>query len=226
MLSLAPATSGTPSRPAFSLPVRILGPWRSWRSATARRWWRDAVRILAMTSAWSACVPCEKFSRATSIPTVRSFSSVSLSWQAGPMVATILARRTVAPSGVQSRAPAYQSPRCGDGGGSLPGPSDPAAVKLAVSRAPAAAELLLDADVAPAGALDRLGHPAEGREAVLGPRRLAVVAPDDGVAVGRLRVGAVSIGVLRHVHARHVREEEVGIVRADIRPLDARRPEV
>src|SRR5437899_1134672 len=50
-------------------------------------------RILRMTSAWSACVPCEKFRRATSMPAATRRSSASAVPLAGPMVQTIFVLR-------------------------------------------------------------------------------------------------------------------------------------
>ena len=76
-----------------SAPMRIFGPGRSWRIAT----WRPAALAAARTrsafSAWISRLPCEKFSRATSIPASTIRRSVSGSWDAGPIVATILVRR-------------------------------------------------------------------------------------------------------------------------------------
>ena len=46
-----------------------------------------------MTSACSSALPCEKFSRATSIPASTIRTRTSGSREAGPMVATILVRR-------------------------------------------------------------------------------------------------------------------------------------
>ena len=45
-------------------------------------------------SSWSACVPCEKLSRTPSIPASTSAASVSSSFDAGPIVATIFVRRS------------------------------------------------------------------------------------------------------------------------------------
>ena len=63
-----------------------------------------AVAAARTRSAFSACScrsPCEKFSRATSIPASTIFNRVSGSREAGPIVATIFVRRmspaTVAP---------------------------------------------------------------------------------------------------------------------------------
>ena len=89
----APFTRRTPS-PA-TLPVRIFGPERSWRSATGR-WSRAPIsRAARITSRCSSCVPWEKFSRKTFTPARTSLSSISGLREAGPMVATILVRRMV-----------------------------------------------------------------------------------------------------------------------------------
>ena len=89
----APFTSST--WPSFTLPVRIFGPERSWRSATGR-WSRAAMsRAARITSRCSSCVPWEKFSRKTFTPARMSFSSISGLREAGPMVATIFVRRMV-----------------------------------------------------------------------------------------------------------------------------------
>src|SRR5438309_9415957 len=53
-----------------------------------------AFRIRWAFSAWSSRLPCEKFSRATSIPASTIRFRVSTSRDAGPMVATILVRRS------------------------------------------------------------------------------------------------------------------------------------
>ncbi len=49
-------------------------------------------RIARMTSACSAWVPCEKLSRATSMPAATSRSSISGRLVAGPIVQTIFVR--------------------------------------------------------------------------------------------------------------------------------------
>jgi hypothetical protein len=63
--------------------------WRSARPAASRT--RRAV------SAWSSLVPCEKFSRATSMPASTIRTSTSGAREAGPTVATIFVRR-IAPA--------------------------------------------------------------------------------------------------------------------------------
>src|SRR5208283_370065 len=88
-------TNGCPARsvtvpPPASAPVRILGPCRSTRMAMG--FWKTAAasRNIAMLCACSACVPCEKFSRATSMPASRSLRIMWGERVAGPMVQTIL----------------------------------------------------------------------------------------------------------------------------------------
>ncbi len=89
------STSSSPSSSscgADSTPMRMRGPCRSPRIATARPSSADTRRTSAMTRACCSCVPCEKLMRATSSPDwIRSriFSGVLL---AGPSVHTILVR--------------------------------------------------------------------------------------------------------------------------------------
>ena len=74
--------------------MRIFGPCRSAMSASGRpasAWTARARRAL---SSWSACVPCEKFSRTPSMPASTSAASVPSSFDAGPMVATIFVLRS------------------------------------------------------------------------------------------------------------------------------------
>src|SRR3954469_24694758 len=86
------ARSAMPSR---SAPIRIFGPGRSCSTATWRPTRPAALRIRSMVSACSRRVPCEKLSRATSIPASIILSRTSGSREAGPMVATILVRRNL-----------------------------------------------------------------------------------------------------------------------------------
>src|SRR5918997_6100504 len=79
--------------PSTSLPIRSFGPGRSCRIATERPARFAASRTSRTVSACSSAVPCEKFSRATSIPASTIRTRVSGSREAGPMVATILVRR-------------------------------------------------------------------------------------------------------------------------------------
>src|SRR3989442_869931 len=60
--------STRPPPPSPKVPSRIFGPCRSCRMATGRFHRASASRMRWMTSACSACVPFEKFTRATSIP--------------------------------------------------------------------------------------------------------------------------------------------------------------
>ena len=61
--------------------------------ATGRFQRTSASRMRWMTSACSACVPCEKFRRATSMPAAARRSSCATVEDAGPMVHTIFVRR-------------------------------------------------------------------------------------------------------------------------------------
>src|SRR5687768_16498733 len=63
--------------------------------ATGRPQRASASRMRRTTSACSACVPCEKLSRATSMPAAASRSRSATLDEAGPMVQTILVRRIV-----------------------------------------------------------------------------------------------------------------------------------
>ena len=76
-----------------SLPVRILGPDRSWRMATCRPARSAAWRMRTTTAPCSAWVPCEKLRRKTSVPAAMSASSAPSAAQAGPTVAMILVSR-------------------------------------------------------------------------------------------------------------------------------------
>ena len=51
-----------------SAPTRSFGPWRSAISASGRPSSSWTARVIAARAACSSCVPCEKFSRAASIP--------------------------------------------------------------------------------------------------------------------------------------------------------------
>jgi len=51
-----------------------------------------ASRMAVIVRACCSCVPCEKFSRATSRPAVINFLSISGDSEAGPIVHTIFAR--------------------------------------------------------------------------------------------------------------------------------------
>src|SRR5439155_19351622 len=53
----------------------------------------SASRMAVIARACCSCVPCEKFSRATSRPAAISFWSVSKDPEAGPIVQTIFVRR-------------------------------------------------------------------------------------------------------------------------------------
>src|SRR5208283_1062925 len=76
--------------PPASAPVRIFGPWRSARIAMGFSHSIAASRNIAKLCACSAGVPCEKFSRATSMPASSSLRIMRGDRVAGPMVHTIL----------------------------------------------------------------------------------------------------------------------------------------
>src|SRR5882724_443523 len=83
-----PVRSSTGPPPA-SGPVRIFGPCRSARIAIGFWCLIDAARSVEMFFACSSCVPCEKLSRATSIPASSKRSIIRGERLAGPMVQTI-----------------------------------------------------------------------------------------------------------------------------------------
>ena len=87
----SPARSAT-GRPPASLPVLISGPRMSKRIAQGDPVRAHARRTRAMRSACSACVPCEKLSRATSMPASRRRESTPSSSVAGPRVQMIFVR--------------------------------------------------------------------------------------------------------------------------------------
>ena len=81
-------------------PVRIFGPCRSCTTAIDFPRARAASRTMVRRRAWSSCVPCEKLSRATSIPaSIRSPIALTSS-VAGPNVQTILAWRRLMSGGI------------------------------------------------------------------------------------------------------------------------------
>ena len=90
-VSSLPSSSSTTS-PATS-PSRSLGPGRSPSSPTSRPAISHASRIVAMRSACSGGVACEKLTRRTSAPARISSTRWSRSLVAGPTVATIFVRR-------------------------------------------------------------------------------------------------------------------------------------
>ncbi len=92
MVRRLPATSWT-GLWSLSLPVRILGPCRSARMQMGLRSSFATVRTMRMSSAFWAWVPWEKLRRATSRPARTSWRKISGVLEAGPRVATILARR-------------------------------------------------------------------------------------------------------------------------------------
>src|SRR2546428_4890716 len=76
--------------PEGSFPTRSFGPGRSWRMATGRRSLRLASLIALMSRECSSGVPCAKFSRKTSVPERISLVIITLEFDAGPTVQTIL----------------------------------------------------------------------------------------------------------------------------------------
>jgi hypothetical protein len=80
---------------AGKTPTRSLGPCKSSKMPDRNIEAGRNPPMLLMRAACSSCVPCEKLSRATFMPALNSFSRVASSWLAGPMVATILARRSI-----------------------------------------------------------------------------------------------------------------------------------
>ena len=92
MVSRLPFLSST-GAPSFNRPVRIFGPCRSCKMQIVRFSLRAASRNRWMRPECSACVPCEKLRRATSMPSRISSPMHSAESQAGPIVQTIFARR-------------------------------------------------------------------------------------------------------------------------------------
>ncbi len=113
--STAPSTSGATGRssapqascPAITItsplsrkvgasrsPIRIFGPCRSAINASGRPTAACTARTRRALSSCSSCVPWEKLSRTPSMPASTSAASVSSSFDAGPMVATIFVRRS------------------------------------------------------------------------------------------------------------------------------------
>ena len=74
-------------------PIRSFGPCRSAISAIGRPSSRSVARTSRARSRCWSCVPCERLSRAPSIPARTSAASDSGVEQAGPIVATIFVRR-------------------------------------------------------------------------------------------------------------------------------------
>ena len=70
-------SAGELAVPPGKRPQRILGPQRSWRMATGLSHASAAARTVAKRRACSSWEPCEKLSRATSMPARMSCSSVA-----------------------------------------------------------------------------------------------------------------------------------------------------
>ena len=97
-LELSPPATTTSSPRASvtgpsSSPMRSLGPWRSAISASGRPISASVARTARARSRCSSWVPCERLSRAPSIPAFASAASCSGDAEAGPIVATIFVRR-------------------------------------------------------------------------------------------------------------------------------------
>src|ERR1700689_2137744 len=92
MVSRWPALSCTGMR-FLSRPVRIFGPCKSPRIQIGFPSSLDTLRTISMSFSFSAWVPWEKLSRATSSPARTSSRKTVSVLQEGPRVATILARR-------------------------------------------------------------------------------------------------------------------------------------
>src|SRR6266850_2136672 len=86
-VNACPATSSTGSLAIG--PSRILGPGRSARMVRSRSVARAAARRLSIVRPWSSNDPCEKLSRATSIPARIMSSITARDADAGPTVAVI-----------------------------------------------------------------------------------------------------------------------------------------
>ena len=87
----APTSSST--APDAKRPSRIFGPCRSTRTPTPRPASSAPCRTAAYASVCSACSPCERFRRATSMPAAIRSRILSKDEVAGPNVTTIFARR-------------------------------------------------------------------------------------------------------------------------------------
>ena len=93
----------------LSRPVRILGPCKSCRIQIVRFSCFAARRRRAILRACSGCVPWEKFSRATSIPSRIISRSIGSVLHDGPMVQIILARRVAARASSADKSPETRS---------------------------------------------------------------------------------------------------------------------
>ena len=74
--------------------MRILGPDRSCKIGIRLFSFCSAILILRIPLAFSSCVPCEKETRAMSIPFWTMLMILSTESLAGPIVQTILVRFT------------------------------------------------------------------------------------------------------------------------------------
>src|SRR5262245_5009260 len=111
--SLPTTTTSSPdvSAPgAGSSPIRSFGPCRSAISASGRPSLASASRTRRARSACSSRLPCERLSRAASMPASTSARTPSAVPVAGPMVATIFVLRGGCATIVPRLAPAFDSP--------------------------------------------------------------------------------------------------------------------
>ena len=92
MVNCPPALSSTDWWPV-SVEVRIFGPCRSPRMHNGLRSSRLTLRIIWISANFSSWLPWEKFRRITSTPARTRFRITGSVLEAGPSVATILARR-------------------------------------------------------------------------------------------------------------------------------------
>ena len=107
----SPSFTDSPLRsvrgPFGSTPSRKRGPIRSSRTGMWRPCSEATLRTNRIARRWLSWSPWERFSRSTSAPALNSWASTASSVEAGPSVATILARRSIvgrAPSRPRGRA--------------------------------------------------------------------------------------------------------------------------
>src|ERR1700722_15071203 len=109
--SLKGAPSMSMTRPCSKPSMRIFGPPRSSSTPMQRSVRAAAARTNARRRRRSSSVPCEAFRRTTSTPACTICTSTSRSSVAGPTVAPIFARRSVAGAAL---CPPRTLPRPGD----------------------------------------------------------------------------------------------------------------
>ncbi len=79
--------------PPGKVPTRSLGPWMSWRTATASPSSSPALLTHLKNSSWVCWSPWEKLSLATFMPAATRSRTASYEATAGPRVAMILVLR-------------------------------------------------------------------------------------------------------------------------------------